>query len=715
MNQALGLTHLPGSQQQQNRQICFEETSIPQAVHPPTSAPSSPLRTQCRQQSPDSLFDDDETFELSWESQLMDILPPEELLASYSNEQNTPGAVINTLESGSNQGAERHEAQTASGSVGDINPVPDSPAGFHHESDCRKRPFYNDNIRSVHSVFENYTHPSKKQHVGQTSPQLSLSSTTDHHNQPANDSVLPPGFQPPDLPEIPDLWSSLQFPDEFNFDSLTTIRPANHGATHDSGDFSLSCMPYSSIPSNNQIAEAGPGEDPDACSSGCDSENSQLVGHPLETTINASRSSICSLLTSFSRDSDDTHNTDRRHPSLNSLDNPCSEKELSANSLINGTSPIAAAAIEHIPETTTPQRPEESCKAQDVSESIQFVENYITKNFRLRKEDILATQHREIFRHVPKPEVYISPYPKYRGPLGYFPSAPATHARCIEVAPDDVAVRLEEYRRNLQKVRSERSKYRTVWAEWKTVDPTTGKSKEQMLKEEPFRLKRALLAQERKTEEFRKQAEDWRGQYNNLAIAYNGLVQHLHMLQSAQILRHPAHLPPGHPTPVPSPQPELVTVDSSINLPPDPPRAARNTPHPHPITIDLTDDEPTNHNTKDLSSVSFLAEEYSGKHAAEELRTAMCRKEYQWLGKNNRPPRRLLPAIPSLRGELPQKSTYSTSAAPSVTTQGDSATSASATSSEAMMEGRPHDSNDNIDELARALEAELERGTSISC
>ncbi|EDN10350.1 hypothetical protein I7I51_01521 [Histoplasma capsulatum] len=553
MNQALGLTHLPGSQQQQNRQICFEETSIPQAVHPPTSAPSSPLRTQCRQQSPDSLFDDDETFELSWESQLMDILPPEELLASYSNEQNTPGAVINTLESGSNQGAERHEAQTASGSVGDINPVPDSPAGFHHESDCRKRPFYNDNISRA--------------------------------------------------------WGG----------------------------------------------------------------------------------------------------------SRRILDNPCSEKELSANSLINGTSPIAAAAIEHIPETTTPQRPEESCKAQDVSESIQFVENYITKNFRLRKEDILATQHREIFRHVPKPEVYISPYPKYRGPLGYFPSAPATHARCIEVAPDDVAVRLEEYRRNLQKVRSERSKYRTVWAEWKTVDPTTGKSKEQMLKEEPFRLKRALLAQERKTEEFRKQAEDWRGQYNNLAIAYNGLVQHLHMLQSAQILRHPAHLPPGHPTPVPSPQPELVTVDSSINLPPDPPRAARNTPHPHPITIDLTDDEPTNHNTKDLSSVSFLAEEYSGKHAAEELRTAMCRKEYQWLGKNNRPPRRLLPAIPSLRGELPQKSTYSTSAAPSVTTQGDSATSASATSSEAMMEGRPHDSNDNIDELARALEAELERGTSISC
>ncbi|EEH07158.1 conserved hypothetical protein [Histoplasma capsulatum G186AR] len=609
--------------QQQNRQICSEETSIPQAVHPPTGSPSSPLRTQCRQQSRDSLFDDDETFELSWESHLMDILPPEELLASYSNEQNTPGAVINTLESGSNQGAERHEAQTASGSVGDINPVPDSPAGFHHESDCRKRHFYDDDIRSVHSAFENYTHPSKKQHVGQTSPQLSLSS--------------------------------------------------------------------------------------------CDSENSQRVGHPLETTINASRSSICSSLTSFSRDSHDTHNTDRRHPSLNSLDNPCSEKELSADSLIDGTSPIAAAIIEHISETTTPQRPEESYQAQDVSESIQFVENYITKNFRLRKEDILATQHREVFRHVPKPEVYISPYPKYRGPLGYFPSAPATHARCIEVAPDDVAVRLEEYRRNLQKVRSERSRYRTVWAEWKTVDPTTGKSKEQMLKEEPFRLKRALLAQERKAEEFRKQAEDWRGQYNNLAIAYNGLVQHLHMVQSAQILRHPAHLPPGHPTPVPSPQPELVTVDSSINLPTDPPRAARNTPHSHPITIDLTDDEPTNHNTKDLSSVSFLAEEHSSKHAAEELRTAMCRKEYQWLGKNNRPQRRLLPAIPSLQGELPQKSTYSTSGAPSVTTQGDSATSASATSSEAMMEGRPHDSNDNIDELARALEEELERGTSIPC
>ncbi|KLJ06800.1 hypothetical protein EMPG_17713 [Blastomyces silverae] len=715
MNQALGLTHLPGSQQQQDRAICSEETIIPQTNDQLTASPSAPSRTELREQSPDSLFGDDGTFELSWENELMDTLPQEVLPSSYSNEQNASDPAINIPET--IQEGQKDKLQAASEDVEDINTPPVNPVGNQYESSCRKRPFDDDNAGSTNSTLENHTPPTKKLHVEQICPfdELpdSATITSSYHEcenaQSASASALPPDFLLPDLTDIPEFLSFLQSPTGFDFDILNTAGSAEYGSSHDPGIFSSSNTVYNSVPPNNQIVEVEHDKNPGSCAPGRDSEDAQTVGQASETTTSTPRPSICSSLTPFSADSYDIHDSDKPH----------SERELSLDSLFGGTAPISAPALDNAAETNTAQHREENFPPQDVPVAIQFVENDITKNFRLEKEDILATRYREIFRHVPKPQGYISPYPKCRGPLGYFPSAPATHARCIEVAPDDMAERLEDCRRKLRKVSSERSRYINVWVEWKTVDPLTGKTKEQTLKEEPFRLKRALLAQERKAKEFSKQAEDWRGQYNNLALAYNGLVQHLHLLQAAQIPQRPpqvAYPPPGHPTPVPSPQPELITADSCVNLPPDPSETAQVTSQPTPITIDLTSDEPTNHNSNDPASASSIAEEHSRNHVAEQLRNAMCRKEYHWLGNKNRPPRRILPAPPLLGRDLGQESVHTPDRDLSTITpvySATAATSGGSTTSEATIERLQYDANDNNDELAQALEAELERGISI--
>ncbi|OAX78032.1 hypothetical protein ACJ72_07664 [Emergomyces africanus] len=675
INQTLGLTHLPGPQQQYDSPVCLEKTSILSADGQLAGSPSTSSNTPLRHSSPDSLFGDEATsFELSWGNQLMDTLYPEAPPASYCNEQNTEPA-DNIPETGSVVGAKKIDIQTTSGTGVDINCLPVSPGGDQHEPDFRKRHLDNDNFGHTLCSPENNARPAKKQHVKQTSPFEELvhcsTVTSDPHECENDRSVnvvhYPPDFQLPTLPEIPGFWSSFKFPDEFDFDALNTVLSAENSGTQPSGESSSSSMPYISIPPDNQTAELD--ENPNASASACDSQNVQLVAQAMETSATTSRSSICSSLTPYSSDWHDTHDSDKIFLSSSGLNRPHSERQLSPDSLFGGSSPTAASPVENVSEANTVQHREEEYRSQgEVSAAVQFVENDITKNFRLEKEDILATQYRETFRHIPRPRGIFRPTLSTR-PLGYFPSAPATHARCIEVAPDDAAGRLEEYRRKLQKANSERERYKNVWLEWKTVDPTTGKNKEQMLKEEPFRLKRALFAQQKKAEKFRKQAEDWHGQFKHLALAYNGLVQHLHTLQAVHI---PPHLPPGsqpppgHPTPMPSPQPELVTADSSMILTPDPSSASRTTSQAPPITIDLTDDEPMNHNTNNSSSAPPNEEAHSRNHLADELRKTMCRKEYHWLGNKNRQLKSLLPVIPFLGRDSLQKSSNTPNRDPSM-------------------------------------------------
>ncbi|OJD19970.1 hypothetical protein AJ78_00164 [Emergomyces pasteurianus Ep9510] len=667
INQNLGLTHLPGPQKQHDSSVSLGKASILSVDGRLTVSPSPSSSLRLRQQSPDSLFGDEGTsFELSWENQLMNILSPDALSATHSNEQNTDKA-DNIPEIEPVEGAKRIDIQTTSGPGVDINCPPVNLGGDQQERDCRKRPFDDDSIWFTRSSLENDAQPTKKQHVKQTSPfdeELRCSTVTSgshgcEHDQSVNGVCLPPDFQLPNLPEIPDFSTSFQIPDAFDFDNLNTLLSTDNSGIQGTGGFSSSSMPYTSIPPNNLTAELD--ENPSVNAAVCDSQNAQLVGKALVTSDNAPRSSICSSSTPLSSDSHDIHDSDKICFSSNRLNRSHSERQLSPDSLFDGSSPIAAPLIENVSEANTVRHREEACPSQDVSAALQFAENDITKNFCLSKQDILATQYREIFRHIPRPRGYISPYPKHHGPLGYFPSAPATHARCIEVAPDDAAERLEEYRRKLQEVRSELKKHKNVWLEWKAVDPTTGKNKEQTLKAEHFRLKRSLFAQEKKAEKFRKQAEDWRGQFNHLALAYNGLVQHVHMLQAAHIPQHPlpvSQLPPGHPTPVPSPQPELVTARSCMILPPDPSKTSRTKHQPPPITIDLTDEESMNHNTTSPSSAPPNEEEHSRNYFAEDLRKAMCRKEYHWLGNKNPPLRPLLPAAPFLGRDLQRESQY---------------------------------------------------------
>ncbi|EEH18013.2 hypothetical protein PABG_00576 [Paracoccidioides brasiliensis Pb03] len=660
MNQAPGLTHLPGSHLQQARPVSPEKTSASEADDQPSAASdASP-----RQQSLDSLFAYEGTpVEQPWGNQFMDSLYCDGSLISYDVRHNPSASTKHRTETGPVHGNETLALEATLGTEDIPNPKPVTPTGNQHGHDITSSKRSLDEVENLSHLSDNQngndTRPSKMQHIERNSPSREVSHTSTvtsvylelENDQPTDVSAFPPNFQFPELPEIPGLWSSFELPGGCDFNPLNANRSTDSSGSHDAG-FPPSTQLQTTIPHHHQIARLD--ENPSNSGQISSPEDGQMVGSESEATISTSCSSNRSSMTSLSIDQHEICTSDRDQLSLDRLNGSHPEREQPPDSLFgDGTFPIDIFLAEEISKGNDTRHLEGACPVQNKSAHIQFVENDITKNFNLGPEDILATQYREIFRHVPKPEEYISPYPKKCGPLGYFPSTPVLHTRCIEVAPEDVAKQLKEYHRKLQKVTSERSRYKNAWIEWKTVDPATGKNKEQKLKDEPFRLKRALMARERKSEALKKETEHWRSQFSNLALAYNELVKHLNMLQASQIPQHltvVAQPHPGHPTPVPSPvpspQPEHGTATLSVHPPPDPQTPVRPTSQLAPVTIDSTDDEPSNQNTNNPTSPPSDREERSRIHRSEELRNALLRKEYQWLGNKRHRYRPILPAIP---------------------------------------------------------------------
>ncbi|PGG99678.1 hypothetical protein AJ79_08452 [Helicocarpus griseus UAMH5409] len=619
MNQALGLTHLPGSQLQQTHPVCSEKTSVSQVEDRPSVSPSATSETRSREQTPDNLFSGEGTpFDLQWANHFMESPYPEDALASYIEEQNRSQSTNNPPETEPFQEEKLGSSiATSAESHAIMSPV----TGDQGDSSPRKRPL--DGVESARSDIGNLAHPAKRR---QTTPSLSKI-TSDHHEYQhgasANLPDFPPEFQLPDFSDIPDFPSSFQLPDGFDYNTLDIAQRADNGSVPDSPSCLSSFLGSSTKTPNYE--NTGLNEGHSIAESAYHSENTPVDNTDSETTTTTTRPSHHSSLTSSSSNDDDANDNDKTDSTSNTLDVSHFERESSVDSLFGDVaSPLAAPQVTVNHETSWAYPRHEKTPTENETAPVEFVENDITKNFHLKRDDILASQYREIFSYIPKPSRYVSPYPKRSGPLGYFPSAPAAHPRYIEVAPEDMAQRLEECRQKLLQVSSERSKYKAVWSEWKEADPVSGKNKEQKLKEEPFRLKRALLAQEKKTEDCRKEAEHWQSQFRNLAMSYNGLVQHLNTLQSAHFSQHSTPVPPGNPTPVPSPQPA-------------------------PVTIDLTDDGSANRTADNQASAPPNPEETSMSQEAEQLRNAMRRKEYHWLHKSQKAPR-LLPmtAIPNL-------------------------------------------------------------------
>lgn len=228
------------------------------------------------------------------------------------------------------------------------------------------------------------------------------------------------------------------------------------------------------------------------------------------------------------------------------------------------------------------------------------------ERFGLNSSDMLSNTASETLRVCPKPQ-YTSPYPTCGGPLGYFPSAPGIHVRCIEAVDRDVHHRISGLKDRVQQLTYERNKYRTAWNQWSTRDPSTGKSKEQLLREENTRLRRASSQLQNKVEEYKTEAAEWRTRLNDLSIVYNNLLYEIHVQRQMPAV---APVPRGYKPPAGGghmPLPASVgpvqaaplngpnrSDRGSVNQPsvttPAPRPPGPSPPPPAPIMIDLTDE-----------------------------------------------------------------------------------------------------------------------------
>ncbi|KAK2750803.1 hypothetical protein FQN55_001813 [Onygenales sp. PD_40] len=641
MDQALGLTHLPQSQLQQDSAGDIEDTLDPRACPQSPVSPSRTPDTRLRQQSPDSLFSDGETL-MPWETQELD---------NPCLENDAEG----TAENGN---VLAHEY---AGHLPNQSPTPPATgAQSQRKTTPYKRP------KDDFSPAETQQHPAKKRCLDSIAyPSYDIGDSSDlppYSDELFNDQFIdipcfPPDAELPELLDIPEFLSSFQLPDGFDFNALDPTWDVDGGANRHPSELAPGLISANKSHSNRRASIEGV---PNASESNPSSEKLQHPSTVSESTGRTSISSYTSSLSSLPAASDHICNPDNPKVGYNDQNRTPSEVGHHYDSIFGDEpSPTSLASAKDISEgINVAQFRLMKDIALDKPSSAQFTENEIRKTFNIEEEDLLATQYREVFRHIPKPPQYVSPYPQRCGPLGYFPSAPTTHVRFMEVAPDDMAERLEQCREKIRIVSVERTKYRNACADWMTPDPRTGKTKEQMLKEEPWRLKRALNAQEKKTKLAEQEAGEWRDRYRHLAVAYNGLVSHLHMIQSSQIPPHQgprAQFPHPHPTPATSPQPESVSYASATEMGTSPPGPARPVSQPLPITIDLTDDSPAKETSKTQaptpSTVEPSQRQYTGN-----LRAAMRRKEYQWLGNKNHMQKRLQPiqgpAIQFVRDDL---------------------------------------------------------------
>ncbi|RWQ93772.1 hypothetical protein C8Q69DRAFT_474817, partial [Paecilomyces variotii] len=331
------------------------------------------------------------------------------------------------------------------------------------------------------------------------------------------------------------------------------------------------------------------------------------------------------------------------------------EREATPDSLFDEHTPFASSTDEDsggslLEDATNETIRTELAETPSVSEDTK-------RRFGLRTDDLEAAKTRDFFQGFRQPPAYLSPYPRYGGPLGYLPSTPNIHLKCIQVTSERVHDQMLNYRRKIQALTNDRNRYLNLWERWNTLDPATGKSREQLIKEENRQLKRESDRQASQIAELREETERWRACYSSLSTTYNNLLYDIYMRNQAGArenlptvapppqglqLQHPAALPQGS-LPVLGPQMAekqgqqqmqggAAVADCSRPNPRAPPSPSV-TPVsiPTPVTIDLTFDEsdaaPQSRNT---SPHSQPAGEPGGQ-----LRQSFRSKTYNWLGDRN--------------------------------------------------------------------------------
>ncbi|EZF36467.1 hypothetical protein H109_03666 [Trichophyton interdigitale MR816] len=222
------------------------------------------------------------------------------------------------------------------------------------------------------------------------------------------------------------------------------------------------------------------------------------------------------------------------------------------------------------------------------------VSEIIKKYNDIGNQDLLNSMYRQVFTTPRNAEKYISPYPRMGGPLGYLPSTPVAHVKCVEVADSTVNHRINQYRRVAHKMRYERDKVAWFSAQWGGIDPVTGKSKAQQMREECTLLKRSITFKNKAIKEATAEAELWRNKFRNLEAAHLNLLTQYHAAIAVASKATAANL-------VSNQRASKPTTESS-----------------DPARIDLTGDEPV-----------------TAKPAVSAL-NRMRMKKYNWLDNNRR-------------------------------------------------------------------------------
>ncbi|PWY83259.1 hypothetical protein BO94DRAFT_123275 [Aspergillus sclerotioniger CBS 115572] len=245
-----------------------------------------------------------------------------------------------------------------------------------------------------------------------------------------------------------------------------------------------------------------------------------------------------------------------------------------------------------------------ACNGQELKEDIRTIYDIpdqalelpsiseITKErFSLNDSNIIDNTHREVLQQVYVEPEYASPYPAHGGPLGYLPSAPGLHVRCMEVSEDRINYRLSNLRTKVHQLTLERNKYKQELArvsDLTAVDPETGKTKRQLLLEQNAMLRRVCSRHRQRVEEYKQEAADWKNKLHHLSVTHNCL---LYEIQTQNQVPKVNPMPPGYKPPrVRHVNPDAQAVDSSA-----PPSASAGGPsvpgaRAEPLMIDLTDE-----------------------------------------------------------------------------------------------------------------------------
>ena len=144
----------------------------------------------------------------------------------------------------------------------------------------------------------------------------------------------------------------------------------------------------------------------------------------------------------------------------------------------------------------------------------------------VQPQDVAASQSRQIVNIIAPPELPITPYPKHNGPLEYLPSTNNLHVRSVRVSEDHLVSQLNRLESRVAKLQREKKCLMAELSEHVDLDPATGKSKLQILKDENSTLRR--------------QGRLMQAQLKDLMLKHEGLMEYCQNLHkaNAHLMQH---------------------------------------------------------------------------------------------------------------------------------------------------------------------------------